>query len=44
MTQLMAHNPAHALDAAMSFSLRVGRCWRGASDVRRWAELRLPYE
>jgi hypothetical protein len=34
----MAHNPAHALDAAMSFSLRVGRCWRGASDVRRWGE------
>jgi hypothetical protein len=31
------HNPAHALDAAMSLSLHVGRHWRGASDVRRWA-------
>jgi len=30
-------NPAHALDAAMSFSLHVGRHWRGASDVHRWA-------
>jgi hypothetical protein len=26
-------NPAHALDAAMSFSLHIGRYWRGASDV-----------
>jgi hypothetical protein len=26
-------NPAHALDAAMSFGLHIGRHWRGASDV-----------
>jgi hypothetical protein len=29
-------NPAHALDAAMSFSSHIGRHWRGASDVHRW--------
>jgi len=28
-------NPAHALDAAMSFSLHIERHWRGASDVHR---------
>ena len=28
-------NPAHALDAAMSFSLHIGYHWRGTSDVRR---------
>ena len=28
-------NPAHALDAAMSFSLHIGRHRRGAGDVRR---------
>ena len=31
-------NPAHALDAAMSFGLHIGRHWRGASDVQRWAK------
>jgi len=30
-------NPAHALDAAMSFSLHIGRHWCGASDVQRSA-------
>jgi hypothetical protein len=30
-------NPAHSLDAAMSFSLHIGRHWRGASDVQRSA-------
>lgn len=33
-------NPAHALDAAMSFSLHIGRHWRGASDVQSWARRR----
>jgi hypothetical protein len=31
----MMSNPAHALDAAMSFSLHIGHHWRGASDVHR---------
>jgi len=30
-------NPAHALDAAMSFGLHIGHHWRGASDVHRSA-------
>jgi hypothetical protein len=35
-------NPAHALDAAMSFTLHIGRHWRGASDVHRWAHESTP--
>jgi hypothetical protein len=31
----MMSNPAHALNAAMSFSLHIGHYWRGASDVHR---------
>jgi len=30
----MGHNPAHALDAAMSFSLHIGHDRRGASEAR----------
>ena len=31
-------NPAHALDAAVNFSLHIGRHWRGASDVDRYLQ------
>jgi hypothetical protein len=31
----MTTNPAHALDAATSFSLHIGGHWRCASDVHR---------
>jgi hypothetical protein len=37
-SELLNHgtpNPAHSLDAAMGFSLHIGRHRRGASDVRR---------
>ena len=39
-SQTMPPNPAHALDAAMSFSLHFEGRDRGASDVRRYCPLR----
>ena len=32
-------NAALELDAAMAFSLHIGRHWRGASNVQRYAQV-----